>query len=213
MNFRNFIQIFCILLYLIYLTGCALKDNNPQKPINPVDKVKAFFVAVRNGDIGNVSNYLIEGGDVNAKNAQGKTALHEARNTQLSSVLIEAGADIDAKDNDGNTPLHNVLSSINYENNIVELVRVLIEGEADVNAGNNYQETPLFYATCFGGWQSSHNREVIVKMLLEEGADVDVTSSFHAFSQTGNTPLKCVEKRANHEELVKLLRDAKTSED
>ena len=88
-----------------------------QKELN--DKL---IDAVKNGDIKNVRELIENGADVNAKDKNRWTALHEAAlngnidaakfliengaNVDVAKVLIEKGADVDAKNNDGGTALH-----------------------------------------------------------------------------------------------------------
>jgi ankyrin repeat protein len=49
---------------------------------------------------------LAAGADVNARDAQGNTALLFChRNVELASLLLHAGADPNVRNNDGDTPL------------------------------------------------------------------------------------------------------------
>lgn len=88
--------------------------------------------------------------NVNAKNDDGRTALHyavdhnrsgnfySASNATNVDVLIKAGANVTEKDNDGTTPLHLA------EN--LHAIDLLIKAGADVNAKNNEDLTALDFA-------------------------------------------------------------------
>jgi len=59
--------------------------------------------------VNEVERLLSKGGDVNAKDAAGCTALHRAAwdgSPDLVTLLLSKGADVNAKNNDGHTALH-----------------------------------------------------------------------------------------------------------
>jgi ankyrin repeat protein len=61
------------------------------------------------GNLSGLQSALAAGADLQARDAQGCTALHFAADRdQLETLqaLLEAGADVDARDEDGQTPLH-----------------------------------------------------------------------------------------------------------
>ena len=97
-----------------------------------------------------VANWLIgKGADVNAKNIDGDTPLHEAASRgafNIAELLINKGADVNAKNNDGNTPLHSAASSENYTARfipgITKYAKVLLNKGANINAKNNQGKTP-----------------------------------------------------------------------
>lgn len=89
-----------------------------------------------------VVEYLIinEGAEVNAKNKDGRTALHvaiEENNFEIASLLILHGA-ICVKDNEGRTPIH--LAVLNKRYNILNL---FILAEYDIDIKDNKGMTPL----------------------------------------------------------------------
>jgi ankyrin repeat protein len=66
---------------------------------------------------------LDNGGDVNAVNAEGQTALHGAaggRSSDLVEFLLDHGAKVDIKDKDGLTPLD--VAEQQQAKNIVEIL-------------------------------------------------------------------------------------------
>ena len=78
-----------------------------QKELN--DKL---ISAAINGDIKKVRELIENGADVDAKNNDGKTALHKAAlrgNVDVVKVLIENRADVVAKDECGKTALRSHL--------------------------------------------------------------------------------------------------------
>ncbi|HJD55708.1 MAG TPA: ankyrin repeat domain-containing protein [Rickettsia endosymbiont of Pyrocoelia pectoralis] len=76
--------------------------------------------------------------NVNAKDAEGRTALHNAAFTgdaQLVKDLIKQGADINALDNNNTTPLHSART--------LEIAKILKANGANVHAKNIHHHTPL----------------------------------------------------------------------
>lgn len=124
---------------------------------------------------------LHRGADVNAQDANGKTALHymvsstripteqyELEQVQLLDTLLAHGANLNIKDKDGNTALAQALqATIGQHIGIMELRRML-EAGASPNSQNNEGKTPLMLACEIDG-----NFEVIVS-LLQAGADVNL---------------------------------------
>ena len=65
--------------------------------------------AAKQGNIEAVKQHLAAGADVNAKDAGGDTALHDAGgkgggHLEIAKMLIEKGADVNAMDATGDTP-------------------------------------------------------------------------------------------------------------
>ncbi|WP_181163607.1 ankyrin repeat domain-containing protein [Pontibacter mangrovi] len=127
---------------------------------------------------------LRKGADVNAQDANGKTALHyivsssrirteyyELEQVQLLDTLLAHGADPNIRDNDGNTVLAQALNAtIGQHIGIMELERLLQAG-ANPNVVNNEGKTPLMVAC-----EMEANFEIIVT-LIQAGADVTITDS------------------------------------
>lgn len=118
--------------------------------------------AVQSGDIEGMRKYIAEGGDVNARQGNGKTLLMiAAESSQYNSslFLLEHGARIDMRDSRGNTAL--MYATRAGSTQIVDLF--LSEG-AQVNAQNNSGITALYYASATGMLP-------VLNVLLEAGAD------------------------------------------
>jgi len=143
----------------VLLVGCGEAQQSapaPEaKPVEPVAEaakpeptgVKApdnlIRKAVRDGNIEAVKQYLDAGTDVNAKDENGVTPLHQAAfygQKEVVELLIAKGADVNAKEEDGWTPLH--FAAMEGHTKVAEL---LITAGADVNA-KFYDETPLDWA-------------------------------------------------------------------
>ncbi len=82
--------------------------------------------------------------NVNYRNAQGRTALHEAiagpsSNLKFAVSLIKHGADVNAQDKDGRTPLHEAATLIPTYANIKQLVAA----EADLNRKDKDNKTVI----------------------------------------------------------------------
>ncbi|KAJ9644083.1 hypothetical protein H2199_003951 [Coniosporium tulheliwenetii] len=146
---------------------------------------------------------LEKGADLHAKDKDGRTALHEAARSEKEAVvrlLLEKGADLHAKDKDGKTALHEAARS---EKEAV--VRLLLEKGADLHAKDKDGRTALHEAASWGkeavdkdGRTALHEaarsgkeaarsgKEAVVRLLLEEGADL------HAKDKDGKTALHLV---------------------
>ena len=133
--------------------------------------------AARNGELEVVRALIESGGDVNAAQGDGMTALHwaaEHGDAGMAMVLVEAGANLEAGTRIGSyTPLHVASKRGNGA-----VGRLLIEAGASVNvATTNSGATPLHLAAAAGG-------EELVAALIEYGADVDARET-----SSGQTPL------------------------
>jgi uncharacterized protein len=150
--------------------------------------------AAMRGDREAVRTLLKQGGDVNAAQGDGMTALHWAAqrgDAELATMLLYAGAKVSSVTRIGQyTPLHLAGNSGNPA-----VVESLIKAGANVNARTtNSAATPLHLAA------SSGNPDVI-KALLDHGADVNAKES-----EWGQTPLifAAAQNRVN---AIKLLLD------
>jgi len=113
-----------------------------------------------------VSFILENGGDVNAADSEGETALHKAAYTgadDMVNILLKKGANIKAVNRDGMTPLHLTVFFKRYE-----AAKILLKNGADINAVNKNGETPLYilknYIKSSGG-----SAEKMEKLFLKHG--------------------------------------------
>ena len=146
---------------------------------------------------------IANGADVNAKNKDERTPLHDATSKERAEQLVTNGADVNAKDMFGKTPLHYAARSGQKE-----IVELLIAKGADMNVKDvSFFRTPLDLAISskrsetadlirkHGGktWKelplaTLHEAAMRgdlqkIKYLLAKGADVNEKHKF------GDTPL------------------------
>ena len=125
--------------------------------------------AAMNGDRAAVKTLLQQGGDVNAAQGDGMTALHWAamkNDAELAQMLVYAGANVKATTRLGaNTPL-----IIAARNGNAAVVQALLKAGADAKAGTSTGTTPLMLASASGSVDA-------VKALLAAGAEVDAKES------------------------------------
>lgn len=113
-------------------------------------------------DVAHLERYLELGGDANAVDDKGFSALFYATgkgSTSCVQTLLEAGAGPDMPLPHSTTPLH-VAARVNN----CELVKLLLDGGSNIDKSTSHGFTPLMVAAAPG------NREA-VELLLEHGAD------------------------------------------
>ncbi len=77
---------------------------------------------------------LVEGGaDVNARDNDGNTPLHETFLTDVEEELLKLGADVNARNNDGETPIFTTVDD--------DAIPLFIHHGADLSIRNNKGET------------------------------------------------------------------------
>lgn len=112
-----------------------------------------------------IKDYLLNGADINAKDANGHTFLTLAASkghTKIVEFLLLSGASPNAKGPNENTALHFAIM-----NNHKELVNLLLSVGTNPNTQNLYGETALHYAVKF-------NRSKIMELLLNANIDTDI---------------------------------------
>ncbi|MEJ8755775.1 ankyrin repeat domain-containing protein [Pontibacter sp. H259] len=126
-----------------------------------------------------VGMLLRNGANVNAKDEEGKTALHytvigarisnsqlfEQEQVQLLDTLLKYKADLNIKDNEGNTALTAALQSTNGQHIGIMEVGKLLDSGANPNLQNSQGKTPLMLAC-----ELNANFEIILA-LIQAGAD------------------------------------------
>lgn len=162
-----------------------------------------------------VESLLASGADVNARDKNGQTILHEVARSwdpEILEFLIKHGGEIDIQDNFGRAPLH-VAAAVDY----AEMVEFLISNKANINIATlNEEQTPIHFAAKNGACRSlkmllaygadivskdsknrtplqlaaEMNRTKAAKLLLEEGAPAGV------YDNSGNSPLSLLIEKA-----------------
>jgi ankyrin repeat protein len=121
--------------------------------------------AARDRDREAVRLLLKQGGDVNAAQGDGMTALHWAasnNDAELAAMLLHAGANVRAATRiNGYTPLMMAARSGH-----TPVLRVLLDGGADPKSASVTGTTPLMFAAASGDVDA-------VSLLLERGADAN----------------------------------------
>lgn len=127
--------------------------------------------AAKRKDAESVRSLLRQGGDVNAAQGDGMTALHWAAmqgSMELTEMLLYAGANVRGTTRlGGYTPLH-----LAAQAGAAEVLAPLLKSGAAVNALTSTGATPLMLAAASGNAQA-------VATLLDHGADANVKDVAH----------------------------------
>ena len=155
---RNFTQQLAIILNLLFLPITSV----------PADSVVSDAAMVE--DIERVTQLLQQGGDVNAAQGDGMTAIHwaaENGNRDIADLLIVAGANLDAITRMGGySALH--LAS---RKGAAEVVSALLAAGSDVMAETTTGSvTPLHFAAASGNVD-------VINQLVKAGAEVNAEES------------------------------------
>ena len=130
--------------------------------------------------------FLDHGANVNAKNKQGRTPLHqvargeynfEEHGVSIARLLLERGADVHAQDNDHNTALHSAAFS-----GRLEIAKVLLDHGTGATVENEHGEIPL-HLVSRSKYDSQEYGVEVVRQFLERDVDVN------ALDKDRNTPL------------------------
>ncbi len=150
----------------------------------------ALLDAARDDDKAAVAALIGQKADVNAREADGATALSWAAmrgNAAMAELLLKAGADPNLTNELGIGPL-----SIAIANDSAPMVKLLLASGGDPNVARENGETPLMTAARMG-------QAEILKLLLDRGARVnDADRKFHQNALMWG---------AGHPEAVRLLVD------
>jgi len=162
----------------------------------------ALHAAADKGHVEIAEFLLKQGANVNVKDKDGYTPLHntadsflkgfprkgtEADRNRIAALLLKYGARVNATINHGETPLHRAALTNN-----VALVHLLLENGADPNIQQSQGMTPLHFALFAG-----KDRVQVVRLLIRHGADSSVTDEY------GLTPTDLA--KDYHPKLLELL--------
>lgn len=143
--------------FVVSVAGC---DKTPARSLHD---------AAYEGDIQGIRASLAAGGDVNAINERGETALFLALGPhgtcEAATFLVSRGADVNRADNWGNTPLMNAAMWVSQP-----CVRLLLDKGAQVNARAEDGATAAMLVGNDGGPATL----AVLSLLLERGADARI---------------------------------------
>ena len=167
---------------IAFLENAGAKDDG-QTPL---------LRAVRAGELGDVTQLITAGADVNGTGSRRSTAAHLASaggHVEILKRLIAAGARIDRPDNNNLLPLHVAANG--------ETVRLLVQNGAKIDAYTEFKGmTPLYMAAITG-------KADVVRELLRHGAEVH-------FGSMGNALVWAT--FAGQKEVVEVLLDSEHAE-
>lgn len=184
------------------LVKLLIEQGTPVNKSCDFNRWTALHAATHKGYV-EIAEFLIKhGADVNVKDKDGYTALHntadsflkgfprkrtEVDRNRIAALLLKHGANVNATTNHGETVLHGAALTNN-----VGLVQFLLKKGADSNIQQSQGITPLHFALSAG-----ENRLEVVRLLLSHGADLNVTD------ENGRTPKDYAEDY--HPKLLELL--------
>lgn len=140
---------------IVWVVGCG---KTPEEA--SID----LLAAVQAGDLGAVRGALQAGGDANARDEQGESALRKATTggaVDIVEVLLEAGADPNATDGQGDPA-----REIAFTEGTMTMIRLFAEAGADVSPGSP--------GTAMALWRASEKCDgSTLRVLLGAGASPD----------------------------------------
>ncbi|GAC1535053.1 MAG: hypothetical protein NVS2B9_00040 [Myxococcales bacterium] len=141
-----------------------------RKTSAPVSKLpEEVWQAALAGELDAVQTYLSAGGDVNARDPEGRTMLMNAAtdgSLELVRLLLGSGAEPVCKDPGGWTALHFAAQEFRPE-----VAQALLDRGSEVDAQDSSGNTPLWRATF-----NSRGRGEMIGLLLRAGAHPDLTN-------------------------------------
>jgi ankyrin repeat protein len=96
------------------------------------------------------------GANVNARDENGNTPLHDPASADFAAELLKLGANVNARNYDGQTPLHRAVEDVSYE-----VVKLLLSKGAETNAQDKNGRTPMSLAAKY---------KDIVQLLRQHGS-------------------------------------------
>jgi ankyrin repeat protein len=183
-----------VLAFLVLFSLAACADSAPTKPTPEAAKQflklrgydydeESFLSAAKTSDVAAVNAFVAAGIDLNAKDADGATALISAAargDAKIVAALLKGGADVNRKDQPGHTAIMRALE--HKEDAVADLI--LAKPELDLNVqGGNGVTALMFYV-----WRE---REDVVPQLIERGAKLELQdaggdTALHGAAQRGN---------------------------
>ena len=136
-----------------------------------------LFHAARTGNVALLEDVIRKGVDVQTRNSNGETALHQAaRAGQIPTMaaLLEHRADLRGQDRAGQEPLH-----VAVEEGHPQAIAFLVSRGADIHKLHNLSCSNIAFGKVSAlHWAAVCSQVDSVTALLDAGADVNAPSSF-----------------------------------
>ena len=176
-----------------------LKDFKKRPDLYPKDFINLFLFDIATASCEEDGGELIlkAGANINAKDADGMTALMNAANfarDKVTKLLLKHGADVKIRDSSGKTAL---MYAADHEKD--DVARLLLEHGADVNAKDKSGNTALMFAAGQEEQYITIENDKVVRLLLEHGAEVD------AKNESGETALMVAASNGYEKNVTLLL--------
>jgi len=158
---------------------------------------ESLLQPARSGDLERVKALLAGGADVDARDAEGASALMLAASgghVAVVRALLGAGADVHATDARGWQALTRAIHNAELDRGFPDVVQALIDAGADIESPIGYGIRPLMLAAGYG-------ETSVVETLLGAGADV------LARNEGGLTALMMVKEKF-YVDVINLLHEA-----
>ncbi|KAK2739676.1 hypothetical protein FQN57_006510 [Myotisia sp. PD_48] len=124
-----------------------------------------------------IRTLLLEyGANPDIRNKEGLAPLHLFCDLKKWETLLPHGADPDVRDSKGCTTLHRLLDGKGKKDNLYDLCEYLLRHGANPNAQDGKGYTALMYALHSPIASQDRSRSVILKLLLDAGADMTIRS-------------------------------------
>ena len=176
-----------------------LKDFKKRPDLYPKDFINLFLFDIATASCEEDGGELIlkAGANINAKDADGMTALMHAANfarDKVTKLLLKHGADVKIRDSSGKTAL---MYAADHQKD--DVARLLLEHGADVNAKDKSGNTALMFAAGQEEQYITIENDKVVRLLLEHGAEVD------AKNESGETALMVAASNGYEKNVTLLL--------
>ncbi len=230
------IRLVLLLGVVVFFGHDAVGDGGVDPKIEQVESAREsarawLFLAAKENDVAKINRLIEAGGDVDARDDYGVTAMmfgiKHGVDPETLSALIEVGAKVDARDATGESAIMYALKYSEDNDNLVQWVEVLLGAGANVNVRNELGQSPLMIGMSkdvsvevvdrlldSGGQvnaRDAEGRDVLMYGLMH-GADIEIIeylievgSGVDSRDASGVTPLMYAARYSQSTEVVELL--------